>query len=204
MPPEPSPANSELAVLESLRQVVPGIHSVWDVVNGTTPETAIPILAKWFPQVSDVRLKEGLVRALSVPSAGADVARCLVAEFRQAEDDNLRWTVGNALECVRSPAVGSDLVELLREPRYGNARQMIAVALGLRCYHDVPDADDALIEALSDPGLVGHAAKALADRRTVRAIPALRATTSCETSFHRRRVARAIERLTAVGRLPDK
>src|SRR5438874_12065859 len=54
--------------------------------SGTRYETAVPILLKWLPKINDLRVKEAIVRALSVPWARPLAAEPLISEFRKANE----------------------------------------------------------------------------------------------------------------------
>jgi len=118
---------------------------------------AIPILLAWLPKVRSLDLKQDVVRCLSVPFA-ALAAGALIDEFRRAEDEGLRWTIGNALAIVANEAVLADMIALARDRQYGRAREM--VVLGLGNIHD-PRVDLALIELLKDDQVSGHAIMAI-------------------------------------------
>jgi len=62
------------------------ITSVWDLVNTSIPyPEAIPVLIEWLPQVSHPRVKEGIVRALTVKEARGVASKILVDEFKRLE-----------------------------------------------------------------------------------------------------------------------
>lgn len=122
---------------------------------------AIPVLLKWLPLVSNLDVKETLVRALTVKWAKPVAARPLIEEFRKApetEELGLKWAIGNALSEVVDASVFDDIVELVRDRRHGRAREMLAVALGNM---KEPRAVDVLIELLDDEEVAGHALWAL-------------------------------------------
>lgn len=50
-------------------------------------DSAVPILLKWLPLMSNVREKESIVRALSIPFA-QQAAPLLVEEFRRVDPDH--------------------------------------------------------------------------------------------------------------------
>lgn len=122
---------------------------------------AIPVLRHWLPKVDNLDVKEDIVRALSVRWAKPDAAPELISELeklRDAPDHGIKWAIGNALSVVADDSVYEKLVELVREPLYGSARQMIAIALGNM---KDPRAVDILIELLEDDEVAGHALIAL-------------------------------------------
>jgi hypothetical protein len=60
------------------------------------------------PTPERARVREGLVRALSVPAARPGAAPALIEEFRKASDHSetgLGWVAGNALSVVADDSV---------------------------------------------------------------------------------------------------
>ena len=119
-------------------------------------EKAIPTLLKWLPCGAHPKLKEGIVRALSVPFAKPKAAPVLIEEFRRASTGQqaLKWAIGNALEVIADDAVFDDVVSLVRDRTHGKAREMLAVSLGNM---SDPRAIDVLLELLKDEDVAGHA-----------------------------------------------
>jgi HEAT repeat protein len=118
---------------------------------------AVPILVKWLPDTTNLRVKESIVRALSVPWAKPHAVAALLAEFRCTPDSaktGLKWTIGNALEVLATDDVFEDIVELVQDKRHGTARQMLVSALGKM---KNPRAVDVLVGLLDDDEVVGHA-----------------------------------------------
>jgi hypothetical protein len=112
-----------------------GIHaaSVWDLVN-TRDEypDAIPVLVRHLSLPYSTRVKEGIVRALTVDYAGHEAIRRLIAEFQKQNDDSevsLKWVLGNAIATVAKPGDVDALVRLAADPSHGKARDRIVSAL---------------------------------------------------------------------------
>lgn len=133
---------------------------------------ALPVLIRWLPAISDRRLKEAVVRALTVPWARPVAAPVLIREFRDADDatGSYRWAVGNALSVVADDSVLPDIVALATDRRYGKAREMVVLALGNM---SDPRAVDALVDLLPDEEVAGHAVMALGKLRAPSARAAL-------------------------------
>ncbi|CRK57064.1 hypothetical protein [Alloactinosynnema sp. L-07] len=160
--------------VDQLREAGYDVDSVWDLFNKKLDyHAAIPMLMEWLPQVTDRRVKESLVRALSVRWAKPQAAPLLISQFRDLDDDaqsGLRWAIGNALEVVADDSVCADLVELARDRRYGKAREMIVIALGkMKKTRPV----QVLIELLDDEVVAGHAIVALRKLKAPEASEAL-------------------------------
>jgi HEAT repeat protein len=164
----------ERPLVERLREAGYDVDSVWDLFNKKLDyHAAIPMLMEWLPQATDRRVKESLVRALSVRWAKPQAAPLLISQFRDLDDDpqsGLRWAIGNALDVVADDSFCADLVELARDRRYGSAREMIVLALGkMKKARPV----EVLIELLDDEVVAGHAVAALARLKAPEAAEAL-------------------------------
>ena len=143
-------------VVDNLAAQGLSIQTIADLFNNKLNyKAAIPTLLEWLPRVSNPEVKEDIVRALSVIWAKPSAIEPLLVEFERADDSGLRWAVANGLAVVADDSAFSRISDWLRDPRYGNAREMLAVALGNM--RD-PRAFDLLIELLKDEEIVGHAA----------------------------------------------
>lgn len=101
--------NEEDAIAAEAAQVGYVISSVWDFVNNaphaflprpfTGPyERAYPILVRHLRLPHHQRVREGIIRALTVNDGGSLVADALLAEFVSEKDPSLRWVLANALK----------------------------------------------------------------------------------------------------------
>ena len=133
-----------------------------DVLAGSDAcKDAVPILVKWLPKIVNPRVKQSIVRALTVSWARPGAVAALLTEFRNTPDSantGLKWAIGNALEVMASDEIFDDIVKLAQDKRHGTARQMLAIALGKM---KNPRAVDVLICLLDDDDVVGHALTAL-------------------------------------------
>jgi HEAT repeat protein len=121
---------------------------------------AIPLLLAWLPKVTNLDVKESIVRTISVPFAKPLAARPLVKELLDTDDSavGLRWAIGNALEIVADDDVVDELIYLARERRFGKAREMVVVGLGnMTDSRVIP----VLLDLLKDDEVSGHAIMAL-------------------------------------------
>jgi hypothetical protein len=152
---------------------------------------AVTVLVSWLERVDYEPLLDDIVRALSVPWAGPVASSPLVRLFRTGSE-SIRWTVGNALEAVADPTVAGQLIELVGDPRYGQAREPLVRALGRATN---PDVVPALIRLLDDPELDVVAITALGDLRAASAVDRLRALRDSPDAEVRKRVTRALQRI---------
>lgn len=183
-------------VLADLAKVGFDVESVAELYNKKIDyRSAIPVLLEWVPQISHRAVKESIVRALSVPWAKPHAARPLIDEFRRLDDDprsSLRWAIGNALEVVSDETVFDSLVQLACDRSYGQARQMIVVALGNMRH---PQAVDVLIDLLDEEDVAGHAMLALGRLRAERARPYIEPFTKHPQQWVRDEARAALKRI---------
>jgi HEAT repeat protein len=190
-----------MGVLSDLAEAGYEVGSVSELrTSGERYRSAVPILLKWLPRGESCSEKEELVRALSVPWAQNEALGPLIDEFRAvplsagAEEDLLRWAIGNALEVLWDDARYDELVALARDERFGKAREMVVLGVGRS---QRPEAADVLIELLDDPAVSGHAVKALGKLRVPRARPGLERMTSDPRAWVRQEARKAVARLPA-------
>lgn len=109
------------------------VSDLWELVNAKTQfKAAIPVLLDWLrnvdrrvPGPDQARVREGLVRALSVPAARPAAAPALIEEFRKVSDPSetgLGWVVGNALSVVADDSVFDEIAALAQDASYGKTR----------------------------------------------------------------------------------
>jgi hypothetical protein len=135
------------------------VTTIGDLVQGkSTYPSAIPVLLQWLPRISDLQVKEDIVRSLSVPWAKPTAAPALIKELRKTTNTELRWTIANGLAVVADDSVFEDVVGLVQDESLGKAREMLALALGNM---QDPRAVAVLMDLLEDKQVVGHAIKAL-------------------------------------------
>jgi hypothetical protein len=137
-----------------VNRVVPGViePSTFD------QERATPLLIDWLPRVRDARVKEAIVGHLKTRAAKGVAVALLADEFRRAEDDLLRWQIGDTLQTVVTPEQHDVLLALAQDQRYGTSRQMLIDNLWRvksACAKQV------LTRALTDPDVALHAGSAL-------------------------------------------
>jgi len=99
----------ELVICSELRKLGYGIESVWDLVNNTPHPVlerrflgpyplAYPALVRNLALPHHPKVREGIIRALTVRDGGEPVWRALLAQFAVEERPDLRWVLSNALK----------------------------------------------------------------------------------------------------------
>jgi hypothetical protein len=124
----------EQAVLvQELNNAGVRVECVYDLVNTADRyPAAIAILLRHVTLPYSKRIKEGIIRALTVRYAGPDVLRELIRQFCAETDsrpNSIKWVLGNAISEVATPADAETIIALAIDPTHGDARHMIAQRL---------------------------------------------------------------------------
>jgi hypothetical protein len=189
-------------LIRDLQRVGVPVSDLWDLVNAKVQyRSAIPVLIDWIsdidarvPDQDRLKVREGLVRALSVPAARPAAAPVLIEEFRRTPDPSglgLGWVIGNALSVVADDSVFDELVALVDDRRYGKARQMIVV--GLARSKD-PRVVPLLAGLLGDEDVVAQAVMALGKLRPPEVRPAIERLLDHPRGLVRREAKKALAR----------
>jgi HEAT repeat protein len=190
-------------LLEELALAGVHLRDLWELVNDRAQySAAIPVLIDWLEHLDDRvpaadqdKVREGLVRALTVPAARPSAAPVLLAEFRRVSDPTglgPRWVIGNALEVVADDSIFDDVALIVRDPSFGKARQMVVVGLARsKDGRAVP----LLIELLDDEDVAAHAAMALGKRRASEARSALERQLESPQALVRQEAKKALAKL---------
>jgi hypothetical protein len=109
------------------------VESVWDFVNTADKyPAAIPVLLRHVTFPYSKRIKEGIIRALTVNYAGPEVLRELIRQFCEQTDhspNSLKWVLGNAISEVARPADAETVIALAMNPAHGDSRDAITQRL---------------------------------------------------------------------------
>jgi len=103
-------------------------------------------------------VKEAIVGHWKTRAAKGVAVALLADEFRRAEDDLLRWQIGDTLQTVVTPEQHDVLLALAEDQRYGMSRQMLIDNLWRV---KSTRAEQVLTRALTDPDVALHAGSAL-------------------------------------------
>lgn len=161
-------------------------------MSGLVYRSAIPVLLRGLETVTDRKDKSEIVRALSVPWAKPAAVRPLIDQFIDAEDDSLRWTVGNALDIVWDDDYFDDLVALTQDCKFGKAREMVVLGMGRS---KNPQAVPILIGLLDDWEVAGHAVAALRKLKAPEARPGLERMLDDKRAWVRKEAREALTKL---------
>ncbi len=191
------------ALIDDLGRAGVPVADLWELVNGEVQyRSATPVLVDWLehldervPGADREKVREGLVRALTVPAARPAAAPVLLEQFRRVADPSglgPRWVIGNALEVVADDSVFDEVAAIVRDSAFGKARQM--VVLGLARSKD-RRAVPLLIELLDDEDVAAHAAMALGKLRADEARSALERHLASPQPLVRREAKKALAKL---------
>lgn len=91
-------AADEAPIIAELVAVGVAASSVYDFVGKQpAPDLALPILVRHLSVEHHPRIREGLIRALGIPSAREIAFDQLCDAYRRERDPILRWVIANAL-----------------------------------------------------------------------------------------------------------
>jgi hypothetical protein len=142
------------------------------------------------------KVREGLVRALTIPAARPSAGPVLIEQFRRVSDPTglgPRWVIGNALEVVADDSMLDEVAAIVRDPAFGKARQMVVLALARS---KDPRAVPLLIELLDDEDVAPYAARALGKLGAAEARSALVRHLESPQPLLRREAKRALAKLS--------
>lgn len=194
--------------LDELAKIGLNIKSPWDLVNKPAPPTkAIPLLVEWLEraetEIAEAErqsFREALVRSLTIKQARRVATPALLKEFRRPEATmEYRWAVGNALEVVADETVANELIELARGRRWGQARQMVVLALARA--GNSPELRNVLVELLQDEEVVGHAIMALGKLKNAESTSAIEKYLDHPNAWIRKEARKALAKLRSPSTL---
>jgi len=151
-------AKDEANLVKDLARAGVRVTSVWDLVNTQEPyPNAIPVLLDHLKRSHHRRIREGIVRALSVPEAQDIAFSDLYREFQSIsveEDFQLKWLVGGALAEATTPSELPLVLDLIKDPQHGKGRELLICVLKRLPPEERRRIAGELSASLDDPGLV--------------------------------------------------
>lgn len=106
------------------------VDSVWDLVNtNRSYPTTIPVLLDHLRRSYHARIREGIIRALTVKEAKGIAGGDLLNELRQETESENRWALANALTVVAERDDVPALQALLDDPAYADVSERLGEAL---------------------------------------------------------------------------
>lgn len=158
----------EEKIREELSKVGIYVDSIYDLVNNKKPyPQAIPVLILLLKKgdISNCRIREGIIRSLAVKEAKGKANAVLINEYKRTpiEQQSLRWSIGNSIRVLITDKDIEDVLEIVRNKENGSSRQMFVLALGKFKSEIV---EDTLIQLLNDEEVTVHALNALRKLRS--------------------------------------
>lgn len=103
---------------------------MWDLVNTNARyPAAIPILLDHLRRSYHQRIREGVIRALTVKEAKGVAGGDILDELRQETDSENRWALANALTVVAEHKDAASIQALLDNPEYADVSERLGEAL---------------------------------------------------------------------------
>lgn len=162
-------------VCEALSSAGIQISNVYELVNTTNwYNDAISVLVELLPSVNSLRIKEGIVRALSIKGIDAEATKLLIREYElydtSADNASIKWALANAISITVEHGLAEDLVQLIKNKKHGKSRGILLTAFERVKYDKVVDF---LITALEDDDLAVYSIATLGKLRASEALPYL-------------------------------
>lgn len=106
------------------------VRSVWDLVNTNKRyPAAIPVLLDHLRRSYHPRIREGIIRALTVKEAKGIAAGVIINELQHENDSENRWALANALTMTADRANAAAIQALLENPEYADVSERLDEAL---------------------------------------------------------------------------
>jgi hypothetical protein len=154
------------------------------------PDDVVRVLLTWVPRISDLTVKEQIVRSLGAsarPFPGAE----LISTFEATESEPLRWAIANTISLAAPRGLEQWLPGALSNERYGNARQMLVIAAARML--SPSEANTLILPLLNQMPL--HVATALAEIGGTRELGILEERLGTAKGIERKELQRAIRKI---------
>lgn len=117
-------------IIVDLEKVGLKVGSVWDLVNSSAsyPE-AIVVLLDHLRRPYHVRIRNGIIRALTVREARGVAGGDILRELRHETDSENRWALANALTLVATDDNTDAIKALADDPDYEDVHERLEEAL---------------------------------------------------------------------------
>lgn len=183
-------------VLDDLARVGYSVTSFYELRHlGQSWEGAIPVLLHWLPLVTDLDVKEAIIRCLSVPWTKNKATSYLIEDFKRTATVHpyYAWAIGNALSIVDVTGFEKDIINLCRNPNFGTARQMMV--MNLHRLRSFPEAEETALDLLNGEDVKLHAIIALGKMKSKRALFQLEKLLTDKRASIRKEARKAITKI---------
>jgi hypothetical protein len=194
-------------LLSDLERVGVRVNDVWDLVNTKQKyPAAIPVLISWPDRIKELpvgesreKLREGVIRALSVPYARGHAGPVVLKQLDEVSDTNelgLKWVIGSALGVISDVGMADQIIEVLLDRRLGRAREMIFDAVP-RIARSRPEIVGALRSLLDDETVLPFVIASLGQLRDVWSRDKIAPVVASDHPLTSRQARTALRRLDA-------
>ena len=194
MPLTPQETAEQSAILADLRALGYEFSNLSAFAqSGVRYKDAVPTLLEWLRKARTPMMQRVIAHALTNPSATGTAMPALIGAFRNFTDEaDTRWAVGASIESAYVDTYFDDVAALALDRNYGDARQMVALALGKS---KRPEAVDVLLQLMDDHDISGHAVFALSKRPNPRAREALEEKLTDDRPWVRKKAALGLRKI---------
>lgn len=120
----------EEPMIADLAKVGFEVGSVWDLVNtNKSYPAAIPILLNHLRRPYHERIRNGIIRALTVKEAKGVSSEDILDELQRETNEENRWALANAMTVVADRADRQAIQALLDDPAYMDVSERLTEAL---------------------------------------------------------------------------
>lgn len=190
--------NDSEKIIEALGGVGIYITNVYDLVNSKEDYAkAIPILLEFIEKekIGDLKVKEGIIRALAVKEAKGKAGKILLEEFNRLGKENgfVKWAIGSTIEVVIAPNDVDYVIPIVIDKNNGISRQMFVSALG-----KVKDSkvEQVLIKLLDDTDVSAFAIGALAKQKNSKNIEVIKNYIGSKNKLVSKEATKAVNKLS--------
>jgi hypothetical protein len=106
------------------------VGSVWDFVNtNKSYSAAIPTLLNHLRRPYHERIRNGIIRALTVKEAKGLAGSDILGELQRETDEENRWALANALTVVAEQSNAAGIEALLSDPAFADVSERLSESL---------------------------------------------------------------------------
>ncbi len=191
--------NESNMIKQQLGEIGVVVESIYDLVNISQPyPKAIPVLLSLLENgIENIRLREGVIRALAVKEARGKAGQILLKEFYRTPLNQtfLLWVIGNSMEVVITKDEVNQVLEIVKDKSYGIARQMFVLALG-KIKSKKGEVEEALLDLFKDEEVIPHAINALGKLKSTKAKSKIEGLINHNNSLIRKEAKKALKKLS--------
>jgi hypothetical protein len=150
--------HAEAPLVKELRQAGIEINSVWELVNSpNTHAQSLPLLLEHLQRPYPDAVREGIARAMAVPSAKF-AWPILVRLYQEVQEPRTKDGLAVAISAIADRESIDEVIRLIRDERHGASRILLLGALGKLA---LPQARKVLMDLGGDPALQKEARRLL-------------------------------------------